>query len=772
MHYKSVVTALVILFAGNTIRVGISSLDIGVRQPAEYMASDAISATVREHDISSSSDRSTTTSSSSTITTPTTPTPISSGAAMSLSKFEIPPLKQQQQQELAPWSKRVMVVGGVGFIGFHTAQQLRQMGHFVVSFDLQPLHEPVPFVAIQGNACDAQLLYSTLESFQITHVVYLAASDEPNNIPKHSFEYPPNNLDCFATLLDIVRTVDLHIVYASHTTNDNPHPSLLDPASLQPNELMAQAYHDLYDISSIALRFPTVYGPRASPHSTHMAYLASIFDHFDHAKHNQNNTFTTPPPPPIIIPFINTPDNLGNMVKQPLQLTLIHVDDVVKNIVAALDISNQGPTILTIGRACAIPAPRLIQIMEDALVQITNQYNNQDTSDQQLAQPQNNNNTNNNTAHQTINTPIEFMDLSNSNPNPAFFANLTTPRCITHQTHGEMPIHMGIQNLVYWYHAQAQHLPIYHQTSTQQYSNPNLRQPEPLTDICHVTASFAEDESKADKVPAVDHLSHDPPNRYFFFTNLPNLACQGWERVILQDMPFRRFITQSRWPKFMGWKHPDLQSCKVILYADAIWRPKTLPMSEWYMLQNLTLASDAGIVQQIRPFNHSAMRELNFIRSHRKDIKRNVEASRRWFLNQPDFNNTSTSYRNNAFIYNPQSHNFRRLMTAFWTHYSQEEDSWRDQPLYRYLVNKLHLTPGLYPKNDQGKKGQVRDYWEEKGQKGFNGHHYKDKDDVSAAQLSRDSSTSIKNLTSNPHNAETTNIPSKTTNSTNDTITK
>lgn len=301
---------------------------------------------------------------------------------------------------------------------------------------------------------------------------------------------------------------------------------------------------------------------------------------------------------------------------------------------------------------------------------------------------------------------------------------------------GEVPLDVGLYEFVDWLEHQGKML------------SPPMEKPEQeqgqdqasvltsklspavpdATDYCHVTASFALDVDQADKVPSVAHLSHDAPNRYFFFTNLSDLPCEGWERVLMKDMPFRRFITQSRWPKFMGWKHPALASCKVIWYADAFWRPKQLPQSVWDGLARQAMENSAGIVQQIRPFKHTAMKELKFIKGHRKDIRSNVEATRTWLLNQPDFNNTSISYRNNAFVYDPNNDNFRELMTAFWTHYSQEEDSWRDQPLYRYLVNKLDLTPALYLKGT-GRKGIVRDYWEEKGEKGHNGHHYKERDD-------------------------------------------
>ena len=102
----------------------------------------------------------------------------------------------------------------------------------------------------------------------------------------------------------------------------------------------------------------------------------------------------------------------------------------------------------------------------------------------------------------------------------------------------------------------------------------------------------------------------------------------------------------------------------------------------------MTLALDAGMMQQLRPIIETALHELYFIMGHHKDMEKNLNATSRWFLSQPNFNNKATSYRNNAFIYDSSNENFRELMTSYRAHYSQEEDSWRDQPHNRYLVNK------------------------------------------------------------------------------------
>jgi hypothetical protein len=43
--------------------------------------------------------------------------------------------------------------------------------------------------------------------------------------------------------------------------------------------------------------------------------------------------------------------------------------------------------------------------------------------------------------------------------------------------------------------------------------------------------------------------------------------------------------------------------------------------------------------------------------------------------------------------YDPTNENFKKATEYFWDHYSMEEDSWRDQPLWCYTLEHFHLKP-------------------------------------------------------------------------------
>jgi hypothetical protein len=48
----------------------------------------------------------------------------------------------------------------------------------------------------------------------------------------------------------------------------------------------------------------------------------------------------------------------------------------------------------------------------------------------------------------------------------------------------------------------------------------------------------------------------------------------------------------------------------------------------------------------------------------------------------------------NTFIgYNPKNPHFREAAQFFWDHYSLEQDSWRDQPLWAYVLYKYKIRP-------------------------------------------------------------------------------
>ena len=237
-------------------------------------------------------------------------------------------------------------------------------------------------------------------------------------------------------------------------------------------------------------------------------------------------------------------------------------------------------------------------------------------------------------------------------------------------------------------------------------------------DLCFVTSMFSPSSNKTDKLRDISSYNHSAPFSFLFFTNLDDLEINGWERILMTDLPFKRMITESRWPKFMGWQHPRLQSCKVVVYSDANIPPKDVALERWETeITHHALEASSGIYQRpntrVNSKRHmTVIEELEACVKDKKDLAKNVMAQIQWLKQQPDFNNTAFGYWNMILVYDPTNPKFQELMTTFWAHYSAEDQSWRDQPLYRYLVDKLKIIPEtrksfssfFHPKSGKNKK--------------------------------------------------------------------
>jgi hypothetical protein len=181
--------------------------------------------------------------------------------------------------------------------------------------------------------------------------------------------------------------------------------------------------------------------------------------------------------------------------------------------------------------------------------------------------------------------------------------------------------------------------------------------------------------------------------RFFLFTNLSNLTAPGWSTIIKNDFPYRRYITRSRYGKFMGWKEPSLEGCQVIYYFDGHFEPDPSQWEQFTTMARKIKQSQYGLAQVPHPKSTTALQEFDSILHSKKDIPRNVEASIRWFYSRSDFYNNCTLYANFYFGYDPTNTYLRTATQFFWDRYSLEYDSWRDQPLWCYTLHHFHITP-------------------------------------------------------------------------------
>lgn len=192
--------------------------------------------------------------------------------------------------------EKVLIVGGAGFIGSHTADILMEQGVPVRILDnlssghrsnLPDTHPLMEF--IEGDMRNADTVKQAMQG--ISHVVHLAAQVSvvaSLEDPEFSAQL---NIIGYLNVLDAAKNAGVkRMVYASSAaiygephslplTEDVPMQQL-SPYGLEKkvNEDYADLYHRLHGFSALGMRFFNVYGPRQDPKSPYAGVIALFMD--------------------------------------------------------------------------------------------------------------------------------------------------------------------------------------------------------------------------------------------------------------------------------------------------------------------------------------------------------------------------------------------------------------------------------------------------------------------------------------------------------------
>lgn len=214
---------------------------------------------------------------------------------------------------------KIVVTGCAGFIGFHLTRRLLADGHEVVGIDnLNDYYAPelklarlrelgldaddvVPgqrlcrpdgqLTFVQLDIEDKELLDLHLNSARPEVLCHLAAQAGVRYSITHPQQYISSNIQGFFNVLEYCRYNSVRkFVFASSSSvygNNTSVPYREDaqtdtPVSLyaatkKSNELLAYSYASLYGISTVGLRFFTVYGPWGRPDMAPFLFADAIF---------------------------------------------------------------------------------------------------------------------------------------------------------------------------------------------------------------------------------------------------------------------------------------------------------------------------------------------------------------------------------------------------------------------------------------------------------------------------------------------------------------
>ena len=201
-------------------------------------------------------------------------------------------------------SKKVLITGAAGFIGFHLAKRLLSLGATVCGIDnlndyydvslkearLTILEKEPAFTFVRGDLADEAAVTKLFEDFRPDIVVNLAAQAGVRYSIDNPRSYIQSNIVGFFNILEACRHYPVeHLLYASSssvygnqektpfaTTDNVDHPISLYAATKKSDELMAYTYSHLYGIPATGLRFFTVYGPWGRPDMAYFKFTNKI----------------------------------------------------------------------------------------------------------------------------------------------------------------------------------------------------------------------------------------------------------------------------------------------------------------------------------------------------------------------------------------------------------------------------------------------------------------------------------------------------------------
>lgn len=190
---------------------------------------------------------------------------------------------------------RILVTGGAGFIGGHLAERFLREGHDVTVLDeFHPfynlrlkehtveLHREVAseqdadYQLVEGDVRNEEIVTELVQESDF--VFHQAARTGVRSSVDDPRTYDEVNVDGTLNVLDAARDSDVERVVVASSSSvygkpvylpyDEDHPTTpVSPygASKLAGERYACAYNEVYNMSTVALRYFTVYGPRMRP---------------------------------------------------------------------------------------------------------------------------------------------------------------------------------------------------------------------------------------------------------------------------------------------------------------------------------------------------------------------------------------------------------------------------------------------------------------------------------------------------------------------------
>lgn len=218
----------------------------------------------------------------------------------------------------------ILITGGAGFIGYHTAKALLEKGAGVVIVDnyndyydvnlkrsrIGELKKDHDFIDIEADISDYDAIEPIFKKYKFDKICHLGAQAGVRYSLEKPLVYGYSNLNGTLNLLELSRKYNIKdFILASSSSvygnskkipfseNDRVDtPISLYAATKKSNEEMAHVYHHLFGINCTILRFFTVYGPWGRPDMAYFSFTDNILKEkpiqiFNHGKMERDFTY-------------------------------------------------------------------------------------------------------------------------------------------------------------------------------------------------------------------------------------------------------------------------------------------------------------------------------------------------------------------------------------------------------------------------------------------------------------------------------------------------